>query len=52
MNELEHAIESCSCGARIELEIHSSSISDRLEEWRQQHRHDLAVFAPKESSES
>ena len=51
MTELEHAIETCSCGARIELEADGDSLSVRLQEWREQHRHDLAVFAPKDGSE-
>lgn len=52
MTELEHAIETCSCGASIELEVPGPSLLVHLAQWREKHRHDLAVFAPQEGSES
>ena len=46
---LRHAIETCSCGASLDIEVHCAHLSVRLEEWRKNHRHDLAVFAPSEA---
>jgi hypothetical protein len=48
MTDFAHATETCSCGSSIELEVHCAHLGERLEEWRQNHRHDLAVFAPSE----
>ena len=34
MSDFGHAIETCSCGASLDIEVHCAHLSERLEEWR------------------